>query len=90
MIPTKYEYLRIRTDGLKLPVTERLWKYAGVKQPGQIPLGCSLGLKIPEEPALGLGFEGFHLCFDVTASVILVILYQEQEPTYVLPGNVPS
>ena len=46
------------------------------------------GFEIPEETALGLGFEGFHLCFNVTASVVLVILYQEQEPTYVLPGNV--
>ena len=33
------------------------------------------GFEIPEETALGLGFEGFHLCFDVTTSVVLVILW---------------
>ena len=54
----------------KLPISQRLRKHSIVQQLKQVPLSCaSLGLEIPEHPALSLHLEGIQLRLDILANL---------------------
>lgn len=64
-----------RKRKLTLPGSQRLREQAILQQVLHIPLGCTLRLPRPEDPAIGL-LISVKLCLDKTANVVLVITRQ--------------
>lgn len=71
------EYLIARclgANGTVLAIRQWLREDAGVDQAERVPLGASLRLEVPEDPADGVHLECLHLCLDVSTSVVLQLL----------------
>lgn len=61
-------------DCAEVARSEWLREDTSVDETEGIPLSRGLCLEVPEDPALGVGFKGLHLGFDVTAGVLDVRL----------------